>query len=93
MNIYGTDCVGSLIACAGDGSRSFRERNRAVWALGQIADKRALPFLEKLGENAADDPPCSLDKCISSHEVNKAVKWCTRGNATSWMYRHREEWK
>ena len=51
------------------------ERNRAVWALGQIREQRALPVLYKYFY----DGPCNHEKFICQHELRKALK-CIEGS-------------
>ncbi|MFA6602581.1 MAG: hypothetical protein WCT01_02135 [Candidatus Shapirobacteria bacterium] len=79
------DCVVGLISKVEDSSLSFGERNRAIWALGQLADKRALPTLNKYfkGVPLRRELP---ERELSQYELEKAIKWCTEGNVTSWMY-------
>ena len=43
---YSGDRVEALIAYMQSEKHSLRDRNRAIWALGQIGDGRALSFLE-----------------------------------------------
>jgi hypothetical protein len=83
---YEKGCVGSLIEVIKSDEHSFKEKNGAVWALGQIADKKALPFLKSLSETALYEEPCKLNESICGFEVQRAIKWCTKGNVTSWMY-------
>jgi len=66
-------------------SRSFREKNEAIWALGQLANKSSLPILRKhyTGKIPNKEP---YDKNISQYELKKAINWCEKGNLTSWMY-------
>ena len=40
------DRVQALIACVDSREYSYHERNRAIWALGQLGDRRALPSLK-----------------------------------------------
>jgi len=82
------DCIGSLIEVVKSDGYSFEEKNGAVWAIGQIADENALPFLEGLLETASFEDPCKVNQNICGVEVKKAIKWCTKGNITSWMYRN-----
>ena len=84
---FNSDCVESLISYIKSESNTIREKNRAVWALGQFADKKVLPFLEEIEKSAFSGKSCDLDKDICQYEVKKAIKWCTQGNLTSWMYR------
>jgi hypothetical protein len=56
---YPGDRVEALIAYMQPEKHGLRERNRAVWALGQIGDKRALSVLEKYrGQNAEKAIEC-----------------------------------
>ena len=82
---YQKDCVDSLVLVLESEDKSVKEKNDAIWALGQIADKRALPVLEKLytGEIPEREP---LDKVISQYEIEKSIHWINEGNWTSWMY-------
>ncbi|MFH1832857.1 MAG: HEAT repeat domain-containing protein [Candidatus Levyibacteriota bacterium] len=91
QNEYQEDCVDSLIKYVQSDEHSFKERNTAIWALGQLADKRALPLLQSLytGEDSVKEP---LNKAISQYELKKAITWCEKGNVTSWMYRNRDTW-
>jgi len=72
--------------------KTFRQRNKAIWALGQLADSQALPVLKSYytGKVPANE---SLDKSISQYELEKAIKWCEQGNITSWMCRNRNSWR
>ena len=44
---YAGDEVEALIRAVTDEHRTLRERNHAVWALGQFRDPRALPVLRR----------------------------------------------
>jgi len=89
---FGGDCVESLIAYIKSERHTYREKNMAIWALGQLADKKALPFLEEIEKKTIKES-YNLDSQISQHEVKRAIKWCTHGNLTKWMYRNRNNWK
>lgn len=78
-------CVESLQNVAVDTTKSFRRRNDAVWALGQMADRRALATLQKL-HTGTIPPREPLDATLSQYEIKKAIGWIERGNWTSWMY-------
>jgi hypothetical protein len=75
---YEGDCVEALISYLDDGSNSFRSRNSAVWALGQIGDARALPTLKNYytGNIPPKEP---LDKGISQYELKKAINLTSGG--------------
>lgn len=91
---YKQDCVSSLIETVKSEKFLFRQRNRAIWALGQIADQKALPFLTEL-HRSLPEQKIDYEHGLSKYEVEKAIKWCSgeKTNITSWMYRNRENWK
>ena len=69
---YNNDCVESLIMFLDDESNSFRDRNSAIWALGQMGDERALEILNKY--YTGDSPNReSVDTGISQYELKKAI--------------------
>lgn len=79
------EALGSLIASDACG---FEEKNTAIWALGQLADPEALPLLEELNSVTQDDSvPFDRSSGLSKYEIEKAIKWCRKGNLTSWMYK------
>ena len=63
----------TLVDCQGC---SLEERNHAVWALGEIRDKRALPVLYKYRTGK----PCDHSREICQREISKAIRW-TEGNS------------
>jgi hypothetical protein len=84
---YTGDCVEALIAKLNDESSSYRSRNSAIWALGQLGDARALPVLEiyYTGDIPEREP---LDESISQHELKKAINLAGGGlNLTVWAWR------
>ncbi len=87
---FGKDCVQSLMLYIQSEEHTGKEKIHAVWALGQLADKNAILFLENLQEEYT----CENDQAKSQicFEIYKAIKWCTHGNVTSWMYKNREKW-
>lgn len=85
-NEYGGDCVSSLLKSVQSEDKTIREKNSAVWALGQLADKRALPFLYELGKSLPEQKNCDRGQYLCKYEIQKAIEWCERGNVTSWMY-------
>lgn len=81
---YSGDSIEALITYVNSESHSLRQRNRAVWALGQIGGKRALATLEKYYTGG----PCDHDKSLCQRELQKAIKGCKGGfNATAWLLR------
>ena len=85
INEYKKDCVDSLILVLNSPDKTFKEKNDAIWSLGQIADTRALPVLKSLQTGQMPDRE-PLDKTISQYEIKKAIHWIEDGNWTSWMY-------
>ena len=83
---YGGDCVESLISLLGDENKSFRSRNSAIWALGELGDARALPVLEKYYTGNIPKRE-SLDKGISQYSLSKAIILSRGGlNLTAWAW-------
>jgi HEAT repeat protein len=66
------DEVTALMAYVRSDAHTFRDRNRAVWALGRIADPRALPLLE----HYYDGGPCDHARRLCQHELRKAIARC-----------------
>lgn len=86
---YGSsDCVEALITLLNDENKGFRQRNSAIWALGQLGDSRALPVLESY--YTGNIPPReSLDKSISQYGLKKAINLTSGGlNITSFIWRN-----
>jgi len=83
---YGGSCVEALSRQLDDVNQRFRLRNSAIWTLGQLADKKSIPILRKYYTgNIPNREP--LNKTISQYELEKAIRWCEKGNVTSWMYK------
>ncbi len=72
------DCVESLSQVIDDESKNIRQRNDAIWALGQFGDRRALSVLEKYytGKIPPREP---LDKTLSQYELRKALNLAKGG--------------
>ena len=62
----------ALLALLADESRSFRERNHAVWALGRRREARALPALQA----AYHGGPCDHERALCQRELAKAIRRC-----------------
>lgn len=84
---YTGELVPALIALAEDEEASFEKRNSAIWALGQIGDKRALPVLQKLDTAEIQHPPFDSTAYIVQYSVEKAIKQINGFTLTKWMYR------
>ena len=82
------DAIHSLIDLVHSENYDFEEKNQAIWAIGQYADSSALLFLEELNsEKGGDNIPFDRKSGFSKKEIERAIKWCTKGNCTNWMYR------
>ena len=84
MREYPGDRVEAVIAYVESESHSLKERNMAVWALGYLGEKRALPVLKRhlTGES------CEHDKYLCQGELAKAIKKCEGGvNPCAWACR------
>lgn len=69
----GQDCVEALIQVVDSEDNSFRERNQAIWSLGQLGDERAREVLEKYYTgNIPEREP--YDDGLSQYEMKKALK-------------------
>ncbi len=69
MREFPGDRVEALVALV-ESDRSFGERNRAVWALGQLRDRRALPVLKRYYTGA----PCDHARYLCQYELKKAIR-------------------
>jgi hypothetical protein len=70
------DRIEALIALVDCQNCRMEDRNLAVWALGQLKDKRALPILYKYRTGK----PCNHWSQICQYEIAKAIRW-TEGNS------------
>jgi hypothetical protein len=85
---FGGDSVEALMALIESDTRGFKEKNSAIWALGQLGDRRAVPFLQNLITDEDQPSPYDSSKYIVQYSVRKALKSCS-GNEphlTKWMY-------
>jgi len=73
---FSGDRIEALIATVNRETCSLHDRNRSVWALGQLRDKRALPVLYKYYTGKR----CDHKTQICQNELRKAIKW-TEGNS------------
>lgn len=69
--------LGSLVDCQHCG---LAERNRAVWALGQLRDREALPILMKYYTRQK----CNHESDLCQYELQKAVDAIQR-RPTVWL--------
>ncbi len=82
---YGGGCTTALMEYLQDETgHSLKERNQAVWALGQLGNRDALPILKKYYTGQE----CQHDKFLCQYELAKAIKLIESGfNTTAWMWR------
>jgi len=83
---YAGKCQTALVAVLEDENASPKEKNDAIWALGQMADPESLGALQKLYVGKIPEGREPLDEVVSQYELEKAIRWVKNGNATSWMY-------
>lgn len=84
---YEKDCVESLTMLLADEGKGLKQRNSAIWVLGQMGDIRALPTLEKYYTGNIPDRE-SLYKTISQYELKKAIELVKGGtNITAIFWR------
>jgi hypothetical protein len=79
------DRVSALMALVESEQHGFRDRNRAVWALGQLGDSRALPLLE---QHYTGEPSDERNE-LSQYELKKAIALCKGAtNISALVWRH-----
>ena len=79
------DRVEALMLFVEDDRHTLAERNRAVWALGQLGDRRALPLVRKYYSGQ----PCDHENALCERELGKAIKLLEGGlNASALVWRH-----
>lgn len=84
---YEGDCVESLIKTLDDENNSPRVRNYAIWALGQLGDKRANETIEKYYTGIIPDKE-PYDDTLSQYEMKKALKLINGGlNITHFVWK------
>ena len=66
------DDVAALLDYVQSDAHSLRERDHAVWALGQARDRRALPVLEGYRTGKS----CDHDRDLCQYELGKAIALC-----------------
>ncbi len=84
---YDGNCTQALIDLLNDENQSFKARNSAIWALGQLGDNRALPVLQNYyaGNIPAREP---INEVISQRELKKAINLTSGGfNITAIFWR------
>ncbi|MFA5134984.1 MAG: hypothetical protein WC505_04340 [Patescibacteria group bacterium] len=71
---YAGDCVAALCSYLDDTTNSFRSRNSAVWALGQLGDERSRTVLEKWYTGYGGER-ISLSNGLSQYELRRAIRY------------------
>jgi len=66
---FGGDRVSGLIGLVDCGGCSLRDRDRAVWALGELRDERALPVLKTHYTGGK----CDHTAALCQYELGKAI--------------------
>jgi hypothetical protein len=85
MREHPGDQISALRAYVDSPAHALSDRNRAIWALGQLGDPRALPVLEKYVTGGK----CRHDQELCQHELAKAIRLCRGGaNVTALVWRH-----
>jgi hypothetical protein len=83
---FSGDCVEALVAVIQSVHHSYLAKNRAIWALGQLADERALPALCDLQSGVPCRRPCHRDLHVCQYEIERAIKWSEKGTLfVRWM--------
>jgi hypothetical protein len=78
------DPAEALISMAMSEDIPLKDRNRAIWAVGQLGDVRALVPLGSL----LTGKPCDHSSAVCQYEVKKALRLCRGGaNLTRWTWR------
>lgn len=76
------DEVEALLAYVQSDEHGLSDRNRAVWALGQIGDRRALPVLEHFYTGRE----CQHSRFLCQKELRKAIDKCNgRNGPPRWL--------
>lgn len=85
QEIHGGAPIPALLSVAGDEEASLRERDGAVWALGQLGAEEALPLLRSLHTGE----PCDHEKGLCQEGLAKAIGLCEGGaNLGAVVWRH-----
>lgn len=69
MMQYEGDKIEALITLLNDEDQSLKTKNNAIWALGKLNDKRALPVLKKLQTGTE----CDHARYVCQRELEKAI--------------------
>ena len=84
---YGGDHVEALIELVSDETAPFDKRNTAIWALGQIGDRRALPAIRALDTPEYQERPYETSSYIVQEYVDTSIEGIEEPSAKRWIYR------
>lgn len=77
--------VTALVSVATSEEAGLSERNRSIWALGQLGVPEALPALRSL----VTGEPCDHESRICQYELEKAIEACSGSfNISAVVWRH-----
>jgi hypothetical protein len=79
-------CQTALVLVLEDEKATPKEKNDAIWALGQMAEPESLSALENIYAGKVPEGREPLNEVVSQYEIEKAIRWVKNGNSTSWMY-------
>jgi len=89
QGLHPGDKVEALLALIKSDNASFKAKNRAIWALGQIGSKRALPLLRELDTPEVQPKPYDSSAYIVQYSVEKAITQIESNiSLTRWMYKN-----
>lgn len=84
---YGGECVDALMSQVADSSTASG-KNDAIWSLGQLGDRRALPFLESYDNGQMLPAREPWNEGISQYELRKAIRLLRSGeNISAFVWR------
>lgn len=84
---YSGDCTEALVKVVDETSFEYRFRNDAVWAIGQLGDRQALPMLQRYHTGVVPSKE-NYDQTLSQYELQKAIFLVTKGqNITAMWWR------
>ena len=69
INKYKGDRIEAMIKFLGSEEEELRHKNRVIWALGKLEDKRALAVLRRLYTGKE----CDHKKYVCQYELKKAI--------------------
>ncbi len=85
---YNGDCVEALMNQVADETKTSG-KNDAIWALGQLGDRRALSFLQQYDTGETLPERESWEEGISQYELRKAIRLLETGwNVPAIFWRH-----